>query len=278
MPPTPHPYPISLYAAAWNERGPEYVVMPHYRSDMQWYGVQYGSVEMTVGDKVYILNAGESLLIPPGEIRSPRNATPRKSAVGYFWVNFENHALQLTSCFDKVLVITPAFEPDMIALVDELQAPGRHDANDLILSLTTRLLIGLARDQAHASITSSATHPSQSLHQARIDQLDAFMKSNLHRSLTREDFSKAASLSPAHLARVYRHATGHTLADRLTELRIERAKQLLVGSSLPMTHIALEIGFNSSSHFSHLFLKHVGVSPLAYRQAKGRVWRHDQQS
>lgn len=274
MPSPSTTYPITLYAAAWNERGPEYAVTPHYRSDTQWYGVQYGRAEMTVGNKVYILNPGESLLIPPGEIRSPCCASSRKTGIGYFWVNFENHSLQLDVCYGKVLSHAGAMEHDMAALIDEMKSPGQHDANHLILSLTTRMLIGMAREQSQ-HLANSAPPTLQTQHQARIDQLDAFMKSNLHHSLTRDDLAQVVALSPAHLARLYRQATGHTLADRLTELRIERAKQLLVSSSLPMTHIALEIGFNSSSHFSHMFLKHVGVSPLAYRQAKGRVWRHD---
>ncbi|HAI10344.1 MAG TPA: hypothetical protein DCM28_01480 [Phycisphaerales bacterium] len=268
------PYPITVYAAAWNERGPNYKVTAHFRSDVQWYGVQYGRAEMTVQDKVYTLNPGESLIIPPGAMRSPCCASSRKSGIGYFWVNFENHRLQLDACYDRVLSLGSALKQDMATLIDELQSPGQHDANDLILSLTTRLLIGLARDHSPQT-TSSPSHPPHPQHEARIEQLDAFMRSNLHRSLTRDDLGKVVALSPAHLARVYRHATGQTLAERLTELRLERAKQLLISSSLPITHIALEIGFNSSSHFSHMFLKHVGVNPLAYRQAKGRVWRHD---
>ncbi|MAX23885.1 MAG: hypothetical protein CMJ19_05205 [Phycisphaeraceae bacterium] len=262
-------YPITILGAAWNERGPEYAAEPHYRSDTQWYAVQYGRAEMVIEGKSYTLNAGESIMIKPSLKRAPRNATSRKDAIGYFWVNFENHRLQL-EC-GKVIKTPTALQQDMASLVDELQTPGAHDANDLILSLTVRLLVGLTRSLTEQSPVQSSS-ASDTLQRARIDQLDAFMKSNLHRSLTREDFAKVVCLSSAHLARLYRQAAGMTLVERLTTLRLERARQLLVGSSLSMTQIALEIGFNSSSHFTRLFQRHVGVSPLTYRQAKGRVW------
>jgi AraC-like DNA-binding protein/mannose-6-phosphate isomerase-like protein (cupin superfamily) len=262
-------YPITILSAAWNERGPAYHVEPHYRSETQWYAVQYGRAQMIVEGKAYTLNAGESILIKPGLKRSPRNATSRKEAIGYFWVNFDNHRLKLET--GRVFTTPTVLQQDMASLVDELQTPGTHDANDLILSLTIRLLIGLSRSESDQKSLPS-TSLTDALQRARIDQLDAFMKSNLHRSLTREDFARVVSLSPAHLARLYKQSSGKTLVDRLTELRIERAKHQLVGSSLSMTQIALEIGFNSSSHFTRLFQRHVGVSPLTYRQAKGRVW------
>jgi AraC family transcriptional regulator len=47
--------------------------------------------------------------------------------------------------------------------------------------------------------------------------------------------------------------------------RIERAQALLRATALPLTHIALECGFYSASHFSTVFKKNIGVTPTEYR-------------
>jgi AraC-like DNA-binding protein len=238
---------------------------------MQWYAVQYGHVEMTLDGQTLLFGPGDSILIAPGVMRFPRSTANRKNAIGYFWVTFENHHLQLAASLGQQLPTPTHLQDDVLALVDELRMPGRHDANDLVYALVCRLLIGLARsaEDAPDPLPQGPLHAHE---HARISQLEAFMSSNLHRPLTREDFGRTASLSPAHLARLYRQTTGKTLGTRLTELRLQRARQLLVSSSLSITQIALEIGFNSSSHFTRLFQRQVGVPPSTYRQAKGRIW------
>jgi len=108
--------------------------------------------------------------------------------------------------------------------------------------------------------------------QERLKRVDLFMKRNLHRPLGRDDCAEVVSLSPSHLAHVYRRATGVTLNRRLTQLRMEKARELLLNSTLPITHIALEVGYSSFSHFTRLFKREIGVTPTDYRRTQGRIW------
>jgi AraC family transcriptional regulator len=48
--------------------------------------------------------------------------------------------------------------------------------------------------------------------------------------------------------------------------RIERAKDLLRSTDLPVVDVAFAVGFSSQSHLSNWFLRMVGVSPAAYRR------------
>jgi AraC family transcriptional regulator len=48
--------------------------------------------------------------------------------------------------------------------------------------------------------------------------------------------------------------------------RIERARELLRNTSMPVVDVAMALGFSSQSHLSHWFLPQVGVSPAAYRR------------
>jgi transcriptional regulator GlxA family with amidase domain len=67
--------------------------------------------------------------------------------------------------------------------------------------------------------------------------------------------------------------TGQTLIERLTELRVNYAKELLLQSTLSITEISLQVGYSSFSHFSKVFKTAVDVSPSDYRRSQGRTWR-----
>jgi AraC-like DNA-binding protein len=47
---------------------------------------------------------------------------------------------------------------------------------------------------------------------------------------------------------------------------IERARELLRNTSMPVVDVAMALGFSSQSYLSHWFLPQVGVSPAAYRR------------
>jgi AraC-like DNA-binding protein len=161
------------------------------------------------------------------------------------------------------LLPTPLeLRPDLLSLADELQRPGGADSELFAQTLLLRLLLGLSR----AYEPERQRRPS--LHGV-ISRIEAFLQTNLHRPLTREDVARAVHLSAPHLARVYRDTTGKTIGRRLTELRVERAKQLLLGSTLPITQVAGEVGLSSFSHFIKVFRHEVGLVPSAFRERGG---------
>lgn len=68
-------------------------------------------------------------------------------------------------------------------------------------------------------------------------------------------------VSKGHLSRIFHHATGLTFREYLTQVRIERAKSLLIHSGKSVTEIAYESGFQSLSQFHRVFRKVYGSSP-----------------
>jgi AraC-like DNA-binding protein len=68
-------------------------------------------------------------------------------------------------------------------------------------------------------------------------------------------------VSQGHLSRLFHHATGLTFREYLSQIRIERAKSLLIQSTKSVTEIAYESGFQSLSQFHRVFRKIYGVSP-----------------
>ena len=73
-------------------------------------------------------------------------------------------------------------------------------------------------------------------------------------------------LSPLYVVRAFRAAVGQTPHQYVLARRIEHARRLLVGTTLPIAEISLASGFSSQSHLSNWFRRIVGVTPAAYRK------------
>jgi transcriptional regulator GlxA family with amidase domain len=65
----------------------------------------------------------------------------------------------------------------------------------------------------------------------------------------------------------FRSSMHCSVHDFLIRVRIEAAKQLLKFSDEPVEGVAALTGFCHAPHFSNTFKKHIGVSPLQYRNA-----------
>ena len=76
-------------------------------------------------------------------------------------------------------------------------------------------------------------------------------------------------ISPRHLMRSFKAATGMTVGDYMTGTRIRRAGDLLGGSSMPIKQIAHRCGFQSAAAFSTAYKRLTGMTPAASRRSGG---------
>lgn len=83
-----------------------------------------------------------------------------------------------------------------------------------------------------------------------------------------DDIAKLLKISSAHLRRLFKHTTGKTLHNFISEIRIRRAKSMLEATDLPLKEISYRLGFSDQSTFSYTFNRYMHLSPSEYRQAK----------
>ncbi|WP_344948974.1 GlxA family transcriptional regulator [Actinomadura miaoliensis] len=92
-------------------------------------------------------------------------------------------------------------------------------------------------------------------------------RANLDRPLTVEDLAERAAMSPRTFYRRLQAATGTTPLQWLLNQRLARAQNLLEATDLPIEKIGELTGLGMANNLRHHFLRHVGVSPSAYRRA-----------
>ena len=95
-----------------------------------------------------------------------------------------------------------------------------------------------------------------------------YMDAHFNEQLTLESLARVAGLSAHHFARAFRQSTGEPPHQYLLRRRIERATEMLKQPELPLSEIALAVGFSDHSHFARHFRRLVGMSPGAARWAQ----------
>ncbi len=130
----------------------------------------------------------------------------------------------------------------------------------LVESYTATIFAQLMRKQEYVAPVRKGGLASTNLNRV-IQKID----DELTADLSLLQLAELCGLSVPHFCRAFRQTLGCPPYAFIIRRRIERAKDYLRHSSMPVTDIALSCGFSSSSHFSNTFRREVGTTPLGYR-------------
>lgn len=85
--------------------------------------------------------------------------------------------------------------------------------------------------------------------------------------LTLEKAAVLLNITPQYLSMQFKRETGTNFNVYLTEYRIQKSKQLLLGTNMKLSDIADKVGYHDSKYFSNVFKKYVGEGPKEYRKS-----------
>lgn len=122
----------------------------------------------------------------------------------------------------------------------------------------------LSRDDVPQQSSSEVTG---ALSPYKLRRTITYITDHLERDLSLSTLAAVVETSPAHFARLFKHATGLTPHQYVTGRRIDEAKRLLAETDETLINIGLQVGCADQSHFTALFHKHTGMTPKAYRNS-----------
>lgn len=88
---------------------------------------------------------------------------------------------------------------------------------------------------------------------------------NIEKHISLEEICKTLNISVGYASTCFKKYKGVSVMKYLREIKIERAKILLLSTEKSILEISILLGFHDQSHFTNTFKKLVGVSPLKYR-------------
>ena len=138
---------------------------------------------------------------------------------------------------------------------------GRHFARAHILRALSAALIGLvAREMA-----ANGRMPGGMAKPDLFRRFEALLEQHFLQHWTVSDYAAALSITPTHLSRLTRAATGHAASHLILDRVIREARRNLVYTNLPVSTIAYALGFSDPAYFSRLFSGATGLSPRSFR-------------
>lgn len=93
---------------------------------------------------------------------------------------------------------------------------------------------------------------------------EQFIINNYNKPIGLNDVASFLHINPSYFSYLFKQVTGYTFKNYLTQIRIEKAKDLLLNSSLNINQISQKVGYEDSNYFSRVFKKNTGYPPSSY--------------
>lgn len=98
-----------------------------------------------------------------------------------------------------------------------------------------------------------------------VEQVIQSMKENYMNDISLESYADMIATNPYTLSKTFKQTIGINFIDYLTELRMEKAKEMLTGTEMKINEIAEQVGYRPS-YFNRIFKKNTGLTPSSFRQ------------
>ena len=195
------------------------------------------------------LSAGEAFLIRPEEITTYR--ADEKEPWTYYWIAF-NGSFAKTLVEQSIQKLNiPYLKSGLIALKTAVNC--KIDGTMSCLNTLFEVLNALSKEEEPQTIDV-------------VNSALSYLENNYFKEINVCDLAQEYGYSRAHFTALFTQKTGISPYRYLTNIRIERAKDLLTQNRYSVSQIAYSVGFSSVVRFSETFKNHTGLSPLAYQK------------
>ncbi|HWP45012.1 MAG TPA: AraC family transcriptional regulator [Blastocatellia bacterium] len=232
-----------------------------------------GRMDVTVGNASFTALEGQTLLTEAAVTHSGTGSEVEFISVGIDPVLLSELASEIglaRASADMTFRTSLTADENIVAIARTVAAEissSRPGLREMLDALLRQLAIHLLRTHLTLRKPDRIELSRAGPVDRRLRRAIEFMHDNYSRELMLEEIASAAYLSEYHFARMFKLITGVTPHLYLANLRLERARKLLVETSHPISEIAAMVGYQSQSHFTKLFKSVTGVTPRAFRDA-----------
>lgn len=135
-----------------------------------------------------------------------------------------------------------------------------HDKMSGILGLLEIYAERLSRLAGELELATDSLEP------GIIKRTREYIRNNLDQPLSLESVSRVVHCNSFYLCKLFKKVTGSSFTEYINQMRLKRAKELLVNQDLRISEVAMDSGFQSITHFNRVFRRVVGCSPTDYRR------------
>lgn len=109
----------------------------------------------------------------------------------------------------------------------------------------------------------------QQISKGAIREIQIFIRGHYSENITLNMLAEQFYLHPNYLSRLFKEKTGKNFSEYLTEVRLEKAEELLCHSDYKIIEICAMTGYDNPRYFSKMFKQHTGMTPREFRDCIG---------
>ena len=242
-----------------------------------------GCGNFMIEDKVYQVGEGDLILLNPGtrhrSLRSPQEAEYQTECyIGFTDVEIRGcrkGELPLFKDCQRIVRMPEALKKEIFALCREMERESSHceiGRYFMLKSCLIRMICLIARFQKQEYEQEekkryAAQYEFKSINkQYFVKKITEYMEEHYREKISLDQIAANMYLSSYYISKLFKSETGDTPINYLISLRMEKAKELL--DTVPdctIQNVAAAVGYEDAYHFSKLFKKYYGISPLYYK-------------
>jgi AraC-like DNA-binding protein len=199
-----------------------------------------------------------------------------------FWIHFLAPGIQCHMSWNtdsgyisqgSHFVLDPHLLPAIDALTNELRLRSQSSPQIIHALL---LFIGHSAERdlkklLAAEVNSPIPEPQPDRTDPQVvEQACAYIQTRYREKISIKQVAEHTFVSPSHLSRLFKAAKGITISDYITRTRLEYACTLLLETRMGIKAIGRFVGYPSRAHFSQVFSRYHGCSPLQFRKKSDR--------
>lgn len=210
------------------------------------------------------VSKGQLLVLFPDEWHTYAPST--KTGWNEYYIGFEgeiaNKLMQENFLTKEKQVLDIGINEELVSLFRRALdiAEADRTASQQYLSGIAMHIIGCL-----LSITQNKLYEEMDNAAQKIESAKIIMQENIFKEIDAEELSAKLGLSYSWFRKVFKEYTGYSPAKYFQELKLRKAKQMLIESPLTIKEICYELNYTSAEHFFTVFKKQTGYTPTEYR-------------
>ena len=163
----------------------------------------------------------------------------------------------------------PQIERFGLSFLPDLEAGDLPGGGLYAEALARALAVHLLREHStlgRGALAAAARGPRGGLPKRALKRATDYVGDNLAGDIALEDLARAANASPSHFSRLFKESTGLSPHRYVIERRVERARELLTRTDVPLHEVAAAAGFAHQSHMGRHLKRLLGVTPAGLRR------------
>ncbi|MCD1257272.1 response regulator [Paenibacillus athensensis] len=105
--------------------------------------------------------------------------------------------------------------------------------------------------------------------ESAVDQVKRYIEQHYAGNWGLQDLADHVAMSRSYLAKMFKEQAGMTIWTYCVNVRMRKARELLLTTSFKSYEIALKVGYENSIHFSRIFKQYHGINPMEYKERFG---------